>query len=239
MLGPGAPPDLLLAIRDARGKAFQRLEFLGDPLLETIEALDDVARHGDVPHHRRTTDEALASDASSLGVDEWLEWAPNAQRRADLVEALAGAAYLTTGWRQVGRIHERMHGRLTPTISSLLAQPPTTWPAPDPSSWEHDRARAALGASVLETAATLEVYTRSPESDEGELSTLRGLLHTTRHIAAWGESIGLPHVDGQWRATSDLVEAWVGGVALTAGPATAVQLSRDVLLNGQALGVTD
>lgn len=230
VIGAGAATEWVHALRDARGRSFQRLEFLGDPLLETVEALQGVLTDGGVPHHADTTDASLAREARDLGIDEWLEWAPSDQRRADLVEAIAGGAYLTSGWTQVGRVFAQINGPLRVDVSDLLPRPERSVAQPDAATWKPHRAHATLGSSILETAATLTVFTASPEADEGELSALRRALHTTRRIAAWGESIGIPPRDGQWRATSDVVEAWLGRIALTEGPATAVAAADSVLM---------
>jgi dsRNA-specific ribonuclease len=232
VIGTGADPELVLAVRDARGRTFQRLEFLGDPLLELVEGLVDVVVAGAVPQHRGTTDQALSRQSGALGVHDWLEWTPSAERLADLVEAVAGAAFLTGGWRTLGSMHQRMHGPLPQEILALLEHPAAPAPpAPTPGP-PVDRPHASLGATVLECAATLDVYRTFPEADEGELSALRRDRHVTLRIAAWGrdhaDALRIdPRLDPA--LLSDAVEAWLGRLAATDGPATAVIAGARVL----------
>ena len=238
VIGADADATLILALRDARGRTFQRLEFLGDPLLELVEGLVDVVVAGAVPQHRSTTDDALARQAAALGVHDWLEWTPSAQRLADLVEAVAGAAFLTGGWRAIGSVHQRLRGPLPPDVLALLEAPaPPTPPEPDVEA-ATDRPHASLGASVLEVAATLEVYRAFPAADEGELSALRRERHVTVRIAAWarnltGTLVVAPNADD--KVLGDAVEAWLGRIATVEGPAAAVVAGSRVLDQAPAL----
>jgi dsRNA-specific ribonuclease len=231
VIGGAASPDVVLAIRDARGRTFQRLEFLGDPLLELMEGLVDVVVAAAVPHHHATTDRALSRQAQALGAADWLEWTPSDQRLADLVEAVAGAAYVTGGWRAVGAIHQRLRGPLPHDVLELLTAPADP-PGRLVSTTTIDRAHAALGASVLETSATLAVYWLDPLADEGDLSALRRERHVTARIAAWARShpadLGVdPRADDA--PLSDAVEHLLGMLATTQGPSTAVAVADRIL----------
>jgi dsRNA-specific ribonuclease len=240
VIGADADASLILALRDARGRTFQRLEFLGDPLLELVEGLVDVVVAGAVPQHRSTTDDALARQAAALGVQDWLEWTPSAQRLADLVEAVAGAAFLTGGWRAIGSVYQRLRGPLPSDVLALLAAAePRVAPDPEVEA-ATDRAHASLGASVLEVAATLEVYRGFPAADEGELSAQRRERHVTVRIAAWartvtGTLIVAPNADD--KVLGDAVEAWLGRIATVDGPAAAVVAGSTVLDQAPALEV--
>jgi dsRNA-specific ribonuclease len=241
VIGRGASPEIVHAIRDARGRTFQRLEFLGDPLLELMEGLVDVVVAAAVPQHDATTDHALSRQARALGAADWLEWSPSDQRLADLVEAVAGAAYLTGGWRAVGALAQRLRGPLPPAVLDLLDAPAD---GPQeltdlPAGTTIDRAYAALGASVLEASATLAVYDLDPDADEGALSALRRERHVTRRIAAWarthGADLGLdPLLDDA--PLSDAVEHRLGSLATIHGPAAAIAVADRILREAPALG---
>jgi dsRNA-specific ribonuclease len=233
LIGPEADDDLVRAIRDARGRTFQRLEFLGDPLLETVEALVGVLSGSGTSRHDATTDAALSKQARQLGAFTWLEWTPSSQRLADLVEAVAGAAFLSGGWKQVGVVFARIHGPLDQGVVSLLEAPASTHA--DGPTLDVDRTLAALGASMLETAATERVYVAAPEADEGELSALRRELHLTVHVATWASAQGLTHPTNEDRLLSDIVETWLGRLAVDLGPASAVREADRVLTEGRSL----
>lgn len=233
LIGDDADESIILAIRDARGRDFQRLEFIGDSLLELLESIDDLRSDGHVPQHRSTTDAALARAARRLGAERWLEWVPSQQRHADLVEAVAGAAYVTGGWPQVGQVFTRVVRDGVDGLAQLIEQPcrPPIDAMPSPDRF--DRATATLGASVLEAAATIEVYRAHPLGDAGDLSNARRGLHVTVFVAAWALARGIRHPSGDAAATSDLVETWLGDLTLERGPATSIAEALVVLLEGR------
>jgi hypothetical protein len=232
VIGAGARSDVVRAVRDARGRTFQRLEFLGDPLLESVEAMLSVIEGHASSDHHATTDRSLATQVDRLGAADWLEWTPSDQRDADLVEAVAGAAYLTAGWPQVGEVYARLSGGLPQVVADLLANEAGS-ASVELVPGDIERPLATLGASMVETASTLVVFTSDEIADEGVLSTLRRDLHQTRTIAAWATTRGAAHRSGVDSMTSDVVETWLGRIALTDGPATAVACATRVVLDGR------
>ena len=110
----GLPPDLLRAVRDGRGREFQRLEFLGDSVLDVLLTAHAVVSPscpecakvgGNVG--RLVTDAALAAKAEGLDLGSWLEWRASPERLADLVEACIAAAWISGGWAQAIAVVER------------------------------------------------------------------------------------------------------------------------------------
>ena len=110
----GLPPDLLRAVRDGRGREFQRLEFLGDSVLDVLLTAHAVVSPncpecakagGNVG--RLVTDAALAAKAEELDLGSWLEWRASPERLADLVETCIAAAWISGGWAQAIAVVER------------------------------------------------------------------------------------------------------------------------------------
>ncbi len=175
-------PSAHRAITDARGRDFQRLEFVGDSVLEVILHAHSMVVGPGCPHcHGRadhfTTDAHLTEVARRGAIGTWLDWRPSDHRLADLVEACAGAAWESGGWsRAVGFVAARVHPLPVAESRRLLfggAQVHRDAPA---------RAREILGASILEAAASTGVFRRHPEGDEGDLSRIRARLLATEHV---------------------------------------------------------
>lgn len=122
-------PDLLaraLTHRSAHGRSNERLEFLGDAVLDTVisevvyRALPE-APEGDLSRVRSSLvkDTSLADIAASLGLGEHLilgvgERKTGGHRResilADGLEALFGAVYLDAGYEACRQLIERVFG---------------------------------------------------------------------------------------------------------------------------------
>ena len=112
--GRGAPPWLpapsrLAPVARFGGFGFNRLELLGDTVLEQVvleSALPTTADASELQDavSARTSDDALASIATRLGLDDLLrEVAPEEElsMAADAVEALGGACFEGGGWGAV------------------------------------------------------------------------------------------------------------------------------------------
>lgn len=124
-----ADPDLFaraLTHRSARGRSNERLEFLGDAVLDTVisefvyRAMPD-APEGDLSRVRSSLvkDSSLADIAATLGLGDHLilgvgERKTGGHRResilADGLEALFGAVYLDTGYEACRQLIERVFG---------------------------------------------------------------------------------------------------------------------------------
>lgn len=175
-------PDVLEAIRVGRGREFQRLELMGDSVLEVVLHAHSIIVGPGCPlcggrADRFTTDAHLTEVGQSIGLGEWLDWNPSERRIADLVEACVGAAWVSGSWPQVVRfVAEHLHPLPDGERRRLLhggAQLHPEAPA---------RAREILGAAILEAAASTAAYRRHPECDEGELSRIKARMLSTEHV---------------------------------------------------------
>jgi ribonuclease-3 len=118
--------DLALTHRSVPGNNNERLEFLGDAVLDLIvsEAVfrtHPLAPEGDLSRLRASlvNKETLASIAGQLGLGKYLhlgdsERKSGVHRResilADALEAVFGAVYLDSGFEQTRRVIERTYG---------------------------------------------------------------------------------------------------------------------------------
>lgn len=180
-LGP-LRPDALEAIRASRGLEFQRLELLGDSILEVVLHAHSVIVGPSCPvcggrADRYTTDANLGALAQSIELGEWLDWSPSEHRLADLVEACVGAAWVSGRWPQVVEFTAaELHPMPVDEQRRLLhggAQVNPESPA---------RAREILGAAILEAAASSAAYLRHPEANEGDLSKFKARMLASEHV---------------------------------------------------------
>jgi dsRNA-specific ribonuclease len=175
-------PAQLEAIRTGRGREFQRLELIGDSLLELVLHAHSVIVGPDCPHcagraDRYTTDAHLAELARAVDLGEWLDFAPSNHRLADLVEACAGATWVSGRWPQlVAFVDSELHP-LGEAEQRRLLQGGALVHRDAPA-----RAREILGAAILEAAASTSAYQRYPEGDEGDLSRIKARMLATEHV---------------------------------------------------------
>lgn len=179
-LGVIGDESLLRAVRDGRGREFQRLEFLGDSVLDLVLTTHSwvegecprCQRHETVPE---ASDRHLAQAARAAGLGQWLEWRASDDRIADLVETCVAASWLSGAWPQaVAFIDSVVHPIGPRTLQAL-----TTGAPADPG-----RAARRVGSAILELAAGHAVFVAYPNADEGTLSTSRATLHQAPAIAA-------------------------------------------------------
>lgn len=170
------------AIRAARGREFQRLELIGDSILEVVLHAHSVIAGPGCPYcagraDRFTTDAHLGALAQEIVLGDWLDWSPSKHRLADLVEACAGAAWVSGRWGQVVTwVARELHPLSRDEQRRILyggAQVHPEAPA---------RAREILGASILEAAASTSAYRRYPDADEGGLSTVKARMLSGEHV---------------------------------------------------------
>lgn len=220
--------ELALPIRNARGLTFQRLEFLGDSVLDVILQVHAViepgcpecAEVGDVG--TLVTDHRLALRARGIGLGSWLEWDASAERLADLVEACAAAAWLAGGWSQAGDFAGKaVHPPVSRCVAALEGKEVTASTG--------DRRERRLGAAVLELAAATLVFNDRPDADEGQLSQLRAVAHRTSRVAAHARRSRVVPAVGEDAVVSDRVEAWLAETLLTRGADAALADAAEVL----------
>ncbi len=179
----GQIPDepTLLAVRDGRGVHFQRLEFLGDSVLDVLLAVHQWCEP-QCPHCREpgaavdSTDRHLAEVAVQKGLGSWLEWAASPERLADLVETCVAACWLSGGWLQALAFSSRVvHPMEAETGRALEAGIP---------GLDAGRAARRVGSALLELGAAHGLIRVFPDADEGELSQRRAELHRASAVAA-------------------------------------------------------
>lgn len=175
-------PMAMEAVRSGRGRDFQRLELIGDSILELVLHAHSVITGPGCPYchgraDRFTTDAHLGELAVEIALGDWLDWNPSEHRLADLVEACAGATWISGGWAQVVRfVGSELHPLPDHEQRRLLhggAQVHPEAPA---------RAREILGAAILEAAASTAAYRRDPVGDEGDLSRVKARMLSGEHI---------------------------------------------------------
>lgn len=180
-LGP-LRPDVLEAIRSGRGRGFQRLELMGDSVLEVVLHAHSVIVGPGCPvcggrADRYTTDANLSEVGRAIRLGDWLDWNPSERRLADLVEACVGATWVSGRWPQVvafvaAELHPLDAGeqrRLVHGGAQLHPEAPA-------------RALEILGAAILEAAASTAAYQRHPESNEGDLSRIKARMLASEHV---------------------------------------------------------
>lgn len=178
----GLRADALAAIRDGRGREFQRLEFIGDSILELVLHAHSVVAGPRCPHcggraDRFTTDAHLAQLGRDIGLGQWLDFTPSEHRMADLVEACTGAQWVSGRWpRVVAFVAAELHP--LPADQQLRLLHGGAKLHPDAPA----RAREILGAAILEAASSTGVFLRHPEGDEGDLSRIRARLLSSEHV---------------------------------------------------------
>jgi dsRNA-specific ribonuclease len=231
VVGPVADPDLLRALRDARGRTFQRLEFLGDSVLDLVlvtHALLEPGcprclqpqRHGDPA--RLGTDRRLAEQARRHGVGAWLEWEASDERLADVVEAAVAVAWLSGGWRAVvGLVSAAVHpvGR---RVGHALET--GTGAVLDDAAGQR-----RVGAALLELAAADAAFRDLPDADEGDLSRRRAQVHRSARVADYAVRTGVVPTAGGSAAVSDRVERWLATTLQAGGADRALARAAEVL----------
>jgi len=231
VVGVISDADLLRALRDARGRLFQRLEFLGDSVLDLALVMHSVLepdcprcrasrRHGDPA--RLATDRQLAEQARRHGLGSWLEWEVSDERLADVVEAAVAVAWLSGGWSAVvGLVSAAVHP-LGDGLGPALQDGGVTAPG-DPAG------ERRVGAALLELAAALAAYRELPEGDEGDLSRRRAERHRTARVAEYAARTAVVVASGDADTVSDRVERWLAADVLAHGADAALERAAEVL----------
>jgi dsRNA-specific ribonuclease len=213
-------PDDAVALRDARGQHFQRLEFLGDAVLNLIAQrhLSLWRIHGTTPRccqPRRfsTTDSALAAIGRKDPFKAIPDWAVSPARSADLIEASVAAAYLSHGWQGAIRLAElHVHPK---TIDPPRIRDPITG---------HRVDVLHLGAQVLSTFYAISVFTDNPTVDEGALSELRAGFDLNSRRADLARRLGYSAPVGAGdRGWADQLDYALGVICTRHGIARAIK----------------
>lgn len=203
----------LPSLLDPRGLRFQRLEWLGDSVLDALLALHARPRPACcslVDPSELCTDRVLARRAEELGLPGALDWVPSPSRCADLVEACVGAAWVL-GPAEAARCASRL-------VHPGLGVGPVLPPRPPRCSTL--RPDALLGSTLLEAACALLLLgsDRCMSWDEGALSIERGRLLCADRLVRNAARLGwvVPCAGGR-RHVLDHHQARVGVVGASGG----------------------
>ncbi|MFL6286973.1 MAG: hypothetical protein ACJ73L_01085 [Actinomycetes bacterium] len=186
MLGPIPDLALLRPVRDGRGREFQRMEFLGDSVLDVVLTVHRWIEPACVtcvqrPHTPDASDHHLAAVAARAGLGKWLEWHASHERTADLVETCVAACWLTGRWPQTLQfVNAVVHPLGERTLEALVSG----------VSGDPGRAARRVGSAVLELESGCLVYRSMPDVDEGVLSESRALRHEATAIAKRARHLG-------------------------------------------------
>ncbi|MCZ3387104.1 MAG: hypothetical protein LH630_09115 [Actinomycetia bacterium] len=222
MLGPINHDGALRAVRDGRGRQFQRLEFVGDSVLDVILAVHAWTEPrctgcAGPEVTNPASDSRLAEVASRAGLGSWLEWRASAERIADLVETCIAACWLSGGWPQAARfVAGLVHPVSAATVQALVS---------GMAGLEAGRVGRRAGSALLELAAGDSVTDAYPEADEGELSTRRASVHRATAIAMIAKERGLA-VRGEPEVVLSVVEDQVATVLAAQGADAALLLAK-------------
>ena len=224
-LGP-MEPVTLAAIADGRGREFQRLELMGDSVLEVVMHAHAVLAGPGCPlcagrADRFTTDAHLRNLAATVDLGDWLDWHPSPARLGDLVEACAGAMLVNGRWpRVVAFVDRELHPLPADEQRRLVHGGAQVHPDAPP------RAREILGAAILEAAASTAAYQQHPEATEGELSRIKARMLAGEHILGrCRDSRWVRHSLRTRRFVRDDVERLLADDLLAHGLASAVSIA--------------
>lgn len=234
-------PDLLRAVAAGRGRGFQRLEFLGDRVLELSVATGLAhAERGGNPmagaQLARTVAEVTDSDhleqvslRSQLAA--LIGFRAGRKRRADLVEAVAGALFLDGGWAAVDRFALRM-GLIpvAPPVRSCAAAPAV---AGIPQELDRLARRPealavarVIGLHTIDTALAWWAYRNMPERDEDVLSAV---VHRRGGNAALATVANRHRLTPTHHRPENRLRAWVGALAVDHGRDSGIALTSALL----------
>jgi dsRNA-specific ribonuclease len=234
-------PDLPRAVAAGRGRVFQRLEFLGDRVLELSVATGlahaerggnpmagaqlarTVAEVTDGEHLERVS---MRSQLASL-----IGFQAGHKRRADVVEAVVGALFLDGGWATVDRFALRTG--LIPDAPPVRppAPPATTDDLPEELDRLADRPEASavakvVGLHTIDTTLAWWAYRTMPERDEAVLSAM---VHRRGGNAALATVANRHRLTATHHRSENRLRAWVGAVALDHGRSSGVALASALL----------
>jgi dsRNA-specific ribonuclease len=213
------------ALVDPRGHLFQRLEYVGDALLDSV-VLQSLVRiepwsEPDLSvisgeQQALVSDHALGKVAARRGLPDVRAFAASRHRLADRIEASIGAAWADTGIAAAqgvasrlvvvpGLRHVVLRGE-TPeaggndryeTAARVCGHDPVepAWYGAAAAGGPARRRLAAVGNAVLEAAFSTAQYVESPWATEAEMSEERRGATSNAVLAERAHDLGL--VDGQ------------------------------------------
>ena len=209
------------ALLDPRGHLFQRLEYVGDSILDVVvvQALVRLepwteASLGLVNDEQQAlvSDHALGKVAARRGLPDVRTFAASRHRLADRIEAAIGAAWADAGIDAAEAVAVRLvvepglHGvppragvpeaapdEAYETASRVCGHDPVehAWFGAAAAGGPARRRLAVLGNAVLEAALATAQYADEPEATEAQLSEERRTATSNAVIAARAAELGL------------------------------------------------
>jgi len=230
------PLPALRAVRDGRGREFQRLEFLGDSVLDVVVSVH-AASDPQCPHCARSggnvarlvTDAALAARAEEIHLGSWLEWRASTERLADLTEACIAAAWIAGGWAQAIAVVQRMVHPLGDMAAIFAGSFDGNFDANTVATVNPGRASRRVGAAFLELAGASSAFNSDPTADEAKLSAMRAAVHRAERVAQFAQRSRLVATDGEASQVSDRVEEQIAQLLWSQGADSALTLADRAL----------
>jgi hypothetical protein len=230
------------AVAAGKGVEFQRLEFLGDRVLELSVAVGllHADRSGNPQAAARlaqvvakTTDNAgLAKVSMSSHLSGLLGFRASRKRKGDMVEAAAGALFIDGGWAPLdrfavatGMVPEPPLRRDLPPDSAIDTVPDELLAAVEDTTTEGGAALArarVMGGMVVDAAHAWWAYRTMPGRDEGVLAPMVHERTSNNRLAAAANRHQLPESHGR---AENRLRAWVGVVTVEYGRAAGLALT--------------
>ncbi len=213
-----------IALRDARGHHFQRLEWLGDAILDLLAAehrtyATALGLECCRPEPFETTDRMLGRQALKSALATLADWKLTWHRAADLAEAAVGAAFRAHAWDGARHCAAVLHPPLG--IDPRSAEPLVVG----------RRAACALGAQVFDTVVSIDLYSERPDDFEGALSELRAHRITNRIRAELAEGADIPRIALSIVGRANDLDEALGTVCLQEGLIRALDATRELIRN--------
>lgn len=170
-LGASVSRQYVAALIDPRGNVFERLEWLGDSVLDVV-VVDHRYRtklNGCCRNKRQSdlcSDRVLATQMLQRDLAQHLDRDPSVGRHADWVEAAIGASWLTGGWPPAVETCRRL-------VHNPLRLPQN---GPVPLSDSSLPRLAEVGSYLVEMGVTWHLWKTMPSSGPGLLSARRANL---------------------------------------------------------------
>jgi dsRNA-specific ribonuclease len=213
--------ELVTALLDPRGALFQRLEYVGDSILDAVVvrelvARDDWSRTSLAPlaagQQALVSDHALGRVAARRRLPPVRTFPASRHRLADRIEAAIGAVWVDAGLARAEQVARRLV--VVPALGDPVGDPPE----PDgPGDLDAERAvtvlghgvrrpawfgaaarpgpaqrrLAVVGNAVLEAACSMAQYVDQPLDDEAALSDQRRGEIANSALAARARELGL------------------------------------------------
>ena len=244
------------ALASFKGREFQRLEFLGDPVLEHHVAVEAVMAGAATASElnetitSKTSDAALNDVALSAGLAVLVPDHFPDDRPGDLMEAIAGALYLERGiagseWlaHEVGLIAPRHPPVLSPSAAApeqwvvAAVHQALGWTFRHPEWISHAlregedrRVLALLGSNLIELAACDDAFRVRPDWSAYELTRRESQTRKTERIVGIIPMLGLSDTAGSGDGDAyDAIRALLGVTTIDGGANAGLSAARRAL----------